>query len=71
MRRWKWFQRDNQPVDVVQRPAYGHRGGAYRTHVPALDPEWNVPTQVIPRDRPLLTRAGEWRARHAVRNDRD
>ena len=34
MGRWKWFQRQDEPVDVVQRPAYAHRGGAYGTHGP-------------------------------------
>ncbi|WBB71613.1 hypothetical protein O7602_17895 [Micromonospora sp. WMMD1128] len=32
MGRWKWFQRQDEPVDVVERPAYGHQGGAYGDH---------------------------------------
>lgn len=69
MPRWKWFQRKTESVDVVQQPIYGNQGGAYGSQ-PDLNPEWNTPTRVIPRDRPLLTRAAEWRASHAVRDDR-
>lgn len=59
--RWKWFQRAETPIDVVQAATiYQDRAGAYSRG-------WNAPTQAIPVDRPLLTRAGEWRARHATR----
>lgn len=58
MSRWKWFQRKDEPIDVVQ-PAtiYPHRAGAYG---------WNAPTQALPQDRPLMTLGAEHRARHAT-----
>lgn len=57
--RWKWFQRKDEPVDMVRAAtAYPDRAGAYG---------WNAPTQVLPQDRPLLTRGAEHRAQHAVR----
>ncbi|MGC4888574.1 hypothetical protein [Micromonospora sp. DT227] len=46
MGRRKWFQRQDEPVDVVQRPAYAHRGGAYGTHGPEAS------TDDRPTDRP-------------------
>ncbi|GHJ15721.1 hypothetical protein [Micromonospora sp. AKA38] len=52
MVRWKWFQRQDEPVDVVQRPAYAHRGGAYGTHGPQAS------TDDRPTDRPGDGRAG-------------
>lgn len=49
MGRWKWFQRQDGPVDVVQRPAYAHRGGAHHPEASTDDP---------PTDRPGDGRAG-------------
>ncbi|MEV4482221.1 hypothetical protein AB0K04_17745 [Micromonospora coxensis] len=69
MARWKWFQRKDQPVDVVRRPRYSHRAGAYAP--PAGDkPAWNAPTAVFPQDRPLMTMAAQWRTRNAVKGSR-
>ncbi|MFI2711593.1 hypothetical protein ACH495_15835 [Micromonospora sp. NPDC018662] len=56
MGRWKWFQRQDEPVDVVQRPAYAHRGGAYGTHVP------EGPTDDRPTAQPRDGRAGRSRS---------
>ncbi|MFG1675850.1 hypothetical protein [Micromonospora sp. NPDC049282] len=39
MRRWKWFQRQVEPVDVVECPAYGHRAGAYGAYAEQRLPE--------------------------------
>ncbi|MEV2241141.1 hypothetical protein [Micromonospora lutea] len=63
MARWKWFQRQDAPIDVVQRSAYQERAGAYR----ARQPERNAPTAVLRRQLPLLRLARLWRSRHAVR----
>ncbi|MEV6815909.1 hypothetical protein [Micromonospora sp. NPDC051296] len=63
MPRWKWFQRKDEPIDVVERSAYPDRAGAYGTGQPA----WNAPTAIQPQQRPLMTRAGLWRSSHAVR----
>ncbi|MGB2569651.1 hypothetical protein ACPFP2_14535 [Micromonospora citrea] len=42
MARWKWFRRKDRPMDVVRRPRYAHRAGAYGP--PAGDkPAWNAP----------------------------
>ncbi|GAB3060866.1 hypothetical protein [Micromonospora schwarzwaldensis] len=58
MGRWKWFQRQDEPVDVVQCPAYAHRGGAYGTHGPEASADDR------PSDRPRDGRAGH-DTRHA------
>lgn len=64
--RWKWFQRKQEPMDVVERPAYAHRGGAYGGHVRPT-PSWNCPTVPLAQDRPLLTRGGVRRSSQAGR----
>ncbi|WP_431933984.1 hypothetical protein [Micromonospora sp. RP3T] len=60
MGRRKWFQRQDEPVDVVQRPAYAHRGGAYGTHGSQAS------TDDRPTDRPADGQAGHGTGR--VRN---
>lgn len=62
MARWKWFQRKDEPIDVVNRPSIAS------SPVPTAPVELraNVPTEVQPRQRPL-TRAGQERFSHAVR----
>lgn len=62
--RWKWFQRKQEAVDVIERPVYAHRGGAYGCHI-CPTPSWNGPTMPLAQDRPLLTRGGMWRADQA------
>ncbi|SFC49586.1 hypothetical protein SAMN05216284_10511 [Micromonospora sediminimaris] len=48
---WKWFQRQDEPIDVVQRSAYHERAGAYRADQPGR----NAPAARL------------WRSRHVVR----
>lgn len=68
--RWKWFQRQEEPIDCTgQATAYPARAGAYsRSYVDSrVPPAWNAPTQAEPQDRPLMTRAGLWRSSHALK----
>ncbi len=60
MARWKWFQRKDEPIDVVERPACPDRAGVGL-------PAWNAPAMGQPQQRPYMTRAGLWRCSHAVR----
>ncbi len=65
----KWFQRKEEPIDCTQAAtAYPDRAGAYAVcpEQPQMPP-WNRSTEVIPLDRPLMTRAALWRSSHAVR----
>ncbi|GGM10775.1 hypothetical protein [Micromonospora yangpuensis] len=73
MARWKWFQRREEPVDVVG-PAtrYSRQDGQPRGRlvVKASHPVVDQPTAVYPQARPLLTRAGWWRSSRCVATTR-
>jgi hypothetical protein len=74
MTRWKWFMRKDEPIDCTgQATAYPNRAGAYGRHVvagrvPELPPRpaWDRPTEVFPRNRPLLTRGQEHRSNSSI-----
>ena len=53
MPRWKWFQRSNEPVDVVQRPINNERPGETGKR--------NDRADVLPLVRPPATRAAQSR----------
>ncbi|WBB74870.1 hypothetical protein O7602_04810 [Micromonospora sp. WMMD1128] len=57
MPRWKWFQRSNEPVDVVQRPITNER--------PRVADEIgnrNGEAQVLPMVRPAANKASQVRS---------
>ncbi len=56
MPRWKWFQRSNEPVDVVQRPTDNER--------PRVAGKRNDTAKVLPLVRPPAERAVQVRTEH-------
>ncbi|WFE41983.1 hypothetical protein [Micromonospora sp. WMMD998] len=60
MPRWKWFQRSNEPVDVVQRPITNER--------PRATDEIgnrNGEAHVLPMVRPSANKAPQVRSGHS------
>lgn len=60
MARWRWFMRSNEPVGVVAQPRAPQHGARIHDRDPDGLPVWNGPTIAI--DRPVMTRAGNWRS---------
>lgn len=56
MPRWKWFQRSNEPVDVVQRPDTNERPRAVGETV-----KRNDPARIVAMVRPSAIRASQLR----------